>query len=501
MRPQREPEPTAPEPSGSEPSATAPPRGAATAEPTAFADVVVVGAGYAGLAAALELLERGLDVVVLEASPRVGGRVLSEQRESGPVLDHGGQWVGPTQRHLLALAERFGQRTFPTWEAGQHTEVWHDGSRVGYSGAAPASGPGIAEYLRITALLDASALTVDPEHPWLTPRFAEWDSRSAESFFQEQTDDADALVRLALAVQGVWCAEPREISLFHLLFYIRAAGSYEQLMETRDCAQDRRFAEGAAAPARAIAALLGDRIRLGARVRAVEQLVDAAGDASGVRIRTDDGAVVEARRAVIALPPPAVQGIAFSPALPAARSGWITHSPMGRVAKVHAVYPEPFWRADGLSGIATLYGDLPVGVVFDNSPQDASTGVLVAFLYGDRATDWSGSDPEQRRAAVLDSLRAVVGDRAADPVDYTETIWPQDQFARGGYAAFLAPGGWSGYGEHGWREPTGALHWAGTETATRWNGYIDGAIGSGYRAADEVAKALAETVRPAADGD
>jgi monoamine oxidase len=518
MRTQSEPEPTPSDPTGNAPSGRSGPPGAAgaagAAGRTAVADVVVVGGGYAGLAAALQLLERGLDVVVLEASPRVGGRVRSERRASGPVLDHGGQWVGPTQKHLLALAERFGSRTFPTWETGRHTEVWRDGTRVGYSGAAPASGPGIAEYLRITALLDQWALTVDPERPWLTPRFAEWDGQSAETFFRRQTGDADALARLALAVQGVWCAEPREVSLFHLLFYIRAAGSYEQLMETRDCAQDQRFAEGADGPARAVAALLGDRIRLGERVCGVEQFAatatatttatatatatatDGPGPGYRVRVRTDGGAVVEARRAVIALPPSAARDVTFSPALPPARGGWIAHSPMGRVAKVHAVYPEPFWRAEGLSGIATLYGDLPVGVVFDNSPEDGSTGVLVAFLYGDRATDWSGTDADERRAAVLGCLRAVVGDRAAHPVDYTETVWPQDPFARGGYAAFLAPGGWSGHGEHGWREPTGALHWAGTETATLWNGYIDGAIGSGYRAADEISEALSETPGP-----
>ncbi|WP_328374788.1 FAD-dependent oxidoreductase [Streptomyces sp. NBC_00440] len=448
-------------------------------------DAVVIGAGYAGLSAALRLHEQGLGVVVLEASSRVGGRVLSEERPSGPVVDHGGQWVGPTQKHLLALAERFGCRTFPTWETGQHIEVWHDGSRVGYAGAAPASGPGIAEYLRITALLDDLALTVDPEQPWLTPHFTEWDGLSAESFFREQTADPDALVRLALAVQGVWCAEPREISLFHVLFYIRAAGSYEQLMETGGCAQDGRFATGAAGPARAVAELLGDRIRLGERVCGVEQ------HGSGVRVRTASGAVVEARRAVVALPPPAARSITFSPALPEPRSGWIAHSPMGRVAKIHAVYSEPFWRADGLSGIATLYGSLPVGVVFDNSPEDGSAGVLVAFVYGDRAGSWAGLDEEQRRTTVLGSLRAVVGERAERPVDYTETLWEDDEFARGGYAAYVTPGGWSGYGEHGWREPTGAVHWAGTETATVWNGYIDGAIASGYRAADEIAGAIA----------
>jgi monoamine oxidase len=183
--------------------------------------------------------------------------------------------------------------------------------------------------------------------------------------------------------------------------------------------------------------------------------------------------------------------VEFRPALPPARAGWLARARMGRVAKVHAVYAEPFWRAEGLSGIATLYGDRPVGVVFDNSPADGSAGVLVAFVYGDRVSDWSGLPSAQRRAAVLADLAAVVGERAGEPADYTERIWPDDPYVRGGYEAFATPGAWTAFGERGWREPTASgIHWAGSETSSRWNGYIDGAIRSGQRAAGEVLAAL-----------
>ncbi|WP_258054669.1 FAD-dependent oxidoreductase [Streptomyces sp. Ru71] len=446
-------------------------------------EVVVVGAGYAGLAAALRLNDAGVDCAVVEAADRVGGRVLSETRADGLTLDHGGQWVGPAQRQLLALAARFGCATFPTWETGRHIEVWHDGTTVPYLGAAPAEGPGIAEYTRVTELLDELARSVDTAAPWRTPRFTEFDSGTADSFFRAQTADPDALRRLALAVQGLWCAEPYEISLFHVLFYIASAGGYEQLMETRDCAQDSRFTGGAAAPARAVADLLGERLRLNEPVSAIEQ------DAGAVRVRTAS-TTYEARRAIVALPPHAVRALRFSPGLPLARDGWTAHSPMGRVAKVHAVYDTPFWRAAGLSGIATLYDDGPVGVVFDNSPADGTPGVLVGFVYGDRLSRWAELDPGQRRAAVLTSFGRAVGERATRPLDYTEKDWSRDPFARGGYEAYVTPGGWTGYGRRGWREPTGRLHWAGTETATAWNGYIDGAISSGHRAADEVIGSL-----------
>src|SRR5207244_418836 len=128
----------------------------------------------------------------------------------------------------------------------------------------------------------------------------------------------------------------------------------------------------------------------------------------------------------------------------------------------------------GLSGIATVYDDGPLGVVFDNSPADGSVGVLVGFVYGDRVTRWAQLDADARRASALRGLTRVAGPRAGDPLDFTERIWPQDPYVHGGYEAFATPGGWTGYGEHGWRAPTGAIHWAGTESAGRWNGYIDG---------------------------
>lgn len=440
--------------------------------------VVVVGAGYAGLAAALALTDAGRDVVVLEAADRVGGRVLTEVRPDGLRLDHGGQWVGPTQRHLLALAERFGCATYPTFEDGTHTEIWRDGSSVPFTAAAPETGPGVAEYERVAGLLDRLSETVDLDRPWETPRFAELDAQTAESFFRMQTSDEDAILRLSLSVQGLWCAEPREISLFHVLFYLASGGGYENLMETGGHAQDSRFADGAMTPALAVARHLGDRVRLGEPVLSVAQ---------GERVTvTTTAATYAADRVVVTLPPATLGRVGFDPVLPVDRRGWVAHLPMGRVAKVHAVYDRPFWRERGLSGIASIYDDGPVGVVFDNSPADASAGVLVGFVYGDRVSSWSALDADARRASVLASLANVVGPDALAARDYTEKIWPLDPWAVGGYEAYATPGAWTGYARQGWRTPFGRVHWAGTETASRWNGYIDGALESGYRAAAEI---------------
>jgi monoamine oxidase len=447
-------------------------------------EVAVIGAGYAGLAAALRLHEQGIEVVVIEAAERVGGRIWSERRHGAAPVDHGGQWAGPTQRHLLSLAERFGCATFETWDTGRHLEIWRDGSQLSYRGDSPTSGPGVDEYKRIVALLDDMARRVDLVEPWRTTEFAAWDAQSVEDFVVAQTDDVDAHARLALYVEGLWCAEPREISLFHLLFYMASAGGYDQLMDTAGGAQEIRFRDGAAAPAEAVAALLGARIRLGEPVLGIEYSDDA------VTVRTAV-AVVRARRAIVSVPPPALAAIDVDPALPTCRHEWLAGNRMGQVAKIHAFYPTPFWRADDLAGIATLYDDGPVGVIFDNSPSDGAEGVLVGFVYGDRVSGWAELDAQDRRAAVLESLAAVVGERARTPVGYTEKNWAHDPHVHGGYEAFATPGTWTRHGRHGWRRPTASLHWAGTETASEWNGYMDGAISSGYRAADEVTESLA----------
>jgi monoamine oxidase len=448
-------------------------------KPIIETDVVVIGAGYSGLAAALQLHGAGVDVQVCEAASRVGGRVHSEQ-VAGIRLDHGGQWVGPTQTALLELADRFGCMTFQTWETGRQLEIWSDG------GCFDSSGPGGAEYDRVTGLLDGMARTVDVEEPWQTANFLDWDAQSAQDFFCSQTQDRDARMRLDLFVQGLWCAEPRDISLFHVLFYLAAAGGYDQLMETRGAAQDSRFCDGADAVALAVADILGDRVRLDDRVDAVHY------QASGVRVDAAT-AVVRARRAIVAVPPPALKAIEFDPPLPAHRVGWAEANPMGRVVKLHAVYPTPFWRTAGLSGIATLYGRGPVTVMFDNSPADACHGALVGFVYGDIADEWSARTQEERREAALRCFADVVGEEALEPIAYTEKDWCRDQFVRGGYEAYATPGAWSAHARHGWREPIAALHWAGSETATKWNGYIDGAISAGYRAAQEVQWALGAT--------
>ena len=440
------------------------------------ADVAIVGAGYAGLAAALDLTAAGLEVVVLEAGDRVGGRVWS--RAEGDVLvDHGGQWVGPEQTALLRWADRFGCALFPTYDAGTHLELWPGEAPLPHVSGGHPDAHDAAGYDALVARLDELAREIDPDHPETCPALAAWDARTFDDWLHHSGASPDARRRMRLVVQGLWACEPRDVSLFHVLFYVAAGGGLGPLLGTLGGAQDSRFVAGADAPARAAAESLGEVVRLGCPVTAV------AWDATGATLTTP-GHEVRARRVVVTGTPPAQARIAFAPLLPSARRRWLARSPMGDAAKVHVVYRAPFWRARGLSGQLTTYDGSPVAYTFDNSPADGSRGVIAAFVYGDDYRSWSAQPAEARRKAVLDVL-GVLGEEAVRPVAYVERLWPEEPWAEGAYAAVPTPGTWLAHAA-GRREPVGPLHWAGTETAGVGNGYIDGAIRSGERAAAEV---------------
>jgi monoamine oxidase len=198
-----------------------------------------------------------------------------------------------------------------------------------------------------------------------------------------------------------------------------------------------------------------------------------------------DGLTVAARAAVVALPPALAGRLEYDPVLPAQRDGLTQRMVQGTVVKCHAIYSEPFWRKQGLSGQAAS-ADGPVSVTFDNSPPSGDPGVLLAFLEGNAARRATDLSEDERQALVLDSLARLFGPEAARPERFVQKAWAADEYARGCYGGYLPTGCWLMYGE-ALRAPVGPLHWAGAETAVRWAGYMDGAITSGIRAATEIA--------------
>ena len=390
------------------------------------ADVVVVGAGYSGLAAATTLAAAGVRVQVLEARDRVGGRTLSEEVLDGLVVDNGGQWAGPTQRKLLALAERTGVETFPTHDTGDNVE-WLGDTSHHYTGPIPSGDPdAMAE--AVTAMLDLNlmAMEVPLEAPWKAPSAAEWDAQTVQSWLDAEVEHEGARRVLGLGVEAVFSCQPQDLSLLHFLFYVHSAGSLTQLLGVTGCAQDRRFHGGAQEVAKRLAAQLGDAVRLSSPVRTLAQ------DADGVEVRFDGG-TARASYAVVALPPALAGRISYAPALPGLRDQLTQRVPMGTVIKCHLVYDTPFWRESGFSGQVTADSGA-CRVMFDNSPADGSRGVLMGFIEGEEGRVWGARTQEERKAQLVALAERTFGPAAASPVAYVDKVWADDEWARGGYA-------------------------------------------------------------------
>jgi monoamine oxidase len=455
------------------------------------AEVVVVGAGLAGLAAARALNSAGVDVLVLEARDRVGGRTLSVVEEPGVVIDHGGQWVGPTQDRVLALVNELGLDTFTTYVDGDNLQLTN-GHLLRYTGVLPTADPVVtADLMEALVEMTTAALRVDPARPWEHPQAEALDGTTLESWIAAQPWAEQAKEWLRLLSRTVFPAEPREISLLHALFYISSAGSLEKLVATTNGAQERRFVHGAQQLAIRLAAPLATQVRLESPVTTVDH------SATGVVVHHEHGAV-RARWVIVAVPPVLAARIRYRPALPGFRDQLTQRCWMGSVIKVHAVYNEAFWRADGLSGQVTSDSG-PVRVTFDNSPPAGTPGVLMGFLDADDARQASRLDPAQRREAVLSCLAGYFGEQARHPLAYHEKSWMDDEWSRGCYTAVMSPGTWVSFGP-ALRQPVGRIHWAGTETATVWSGYLDGALRSGDDAAAAILAATATATAAAGAG-
>ena len=446
------------------------------------ADVVVVGAGLAGLAAARELAAAGAAVVVVEARDRVGGRVHNHDIGDSNVVEVGAQWIGPTQDRLAAVAAELGVETFPTHIAGSNV-LEYRGALQRYTGAIPRINPAVlVDVEQAQRRLNRLARTVPLEAPWEAPNAAKLDGQTAATWMRRNLATRGGRMLLGLGIEAVWAAQPEDMSLLHVLFYIHSAGSLEMLFDTEGGAQQDRFVGGSQlVPIRMAEALGDERLVLGSPVRRIEH------GAGGVVVHAD-GASARGRRVIVAVAPTLASRIAYDPPLPRYRDQLTQRMPLGTVAKCMAIYSEPFWRGEGLSGGATSDRG-PVRLTFDNSPPGGSPGVLLGFLEGRHARELGRLRPEERRTAVIDCFARYFGPRAASPDDYVERLWAEEEWTRGCYGCHMPTGAWTGYGP-ALHAPIGPLHWAGAEYAHVWNGYMDGAVRSGETTAREVLELL-----------
>jgi monoamine oxidase len=454
------------------------------------ADVVVVGAGFAGLTAARNIAGAGRSVVVLEARDRVGGRVWNHDLGGGVVSERGGTFVGPTQDRLMSLASALGVGTFDVYDTGN--DVFVDGSnRTTYSDTGPlgTAPPGVAapETIAAVAQLDQMATTVPVDAPWEASNAASWETYTLERWIDENSASPDFHRLIPLATRPIFGAEPRELSLLFVVFYIASSGdethqgTFERNFDTRGGAQQSRFLGGSQTIALKIAAELGNRVVLDSPVRRIAQ------SAGGVTV-TSDRTMVTAKQVIVATPPALAVRIDYEPILSFQRDQLMQRYGQGTLTKVFVVYDRPFWRDEGLTGTAVDTGG-PVSATFDDSPPNLSSGqgpgIILGFVGGDNARSYAGMSPAARQAAVLNQFTNYFGSEAQNAKAFYETAWSGEQWTRGCPVGIPSNGTLLAYGP--WiRQPEGRIHWAGTETSAYWNGYMDGAVRSGERAADEV---------------
>ncbi len=442
--------------------------------------VVVIGAGLAGLSAARALRAQGVDVVVVEARDRVGGRTLNHPIGDDKVVELGGQWVGPGQERIQSLIKELGLETFDTYTAGKN--LFEHGDRLStYRGAIPKVNPiALVDVQLAMTRLARMVRTVSPATPWTTSRAARWDAETVASWTRRHMVTRLGRSLIGLACEAVWAADPSDVSLLHFLAYCSSADNLESLISTEGGAQQSRVVGGSQRIALAMADELGDVVVLSDPVRRI-----AYGDDL---IVSGESTTIRASRAIVAMSPALAGRLVYEPALPASRDQLTQRTPNGSVIKCMAIYDEPFWREEGLSGQLTSDRG-PVKVVFDNSPPDGRPGVLLGFLEGSQARELGRWPVAERRACVLECFTRFFGPRAANATSYVEKVWADDEWTRGCYGAFFPTNTWTAFGD-ALRAPVGPVHWAGAETATRWMGYMDGAISSGERAAAEVLDAL-----------
>jgi monoamine oxidase len=441
--------------------------------------VAVVGAGAAGLYAADVLARAGRSVVILEASPRIGGRVLNFRLGPRPadIAEAGGEFVSPDQRIVQRLIKRFRLKMYEPYTKGK-TTLFLNGKVSRFEGTIPPlPGEGTKELIEGFALLTAMAADVPLDAPWKAPEAAAWDSQTAGTWIEDNITDPGAKQLIAAALGGPVSVQAKDISLLHYLFIAAGAGGPLELVTVGSGVLSDRVVGGTALLVEGLAGPLRNVTKLSTPVIKIQH------GGGPVRLTTPNGRWI-ADQVILAMAPTMTQQILFEPVLPVDRTQSVQRTGMGSSIKAFPIYRTPFWRKRGLNGIVQN-GPPPFALAVDNTPPDNSFGVLLGFIQDVEARRLSRMSPARRKTEVLNGFAIAFGEQARHPIRYLEQNWSTEPWIRGGFAGFFPPGVLTEY-RYLFDKPIGRLHFASTETGRAWWGNIEAALQSGERAANQV---------------
>lgn len=440
-------------------------------------DAIVIGAGYAGLAAGLALQKAGKKILLLEARNRCGGRILTEYFSEQEYTDLGGQWIGPGHERMYQLAAEFGVDTFHTYDSGKSTLLLNNKLKQ-YKGLIPPLPLfALLSLDRAIRKINKLAKTIDLDHPYQSDCAAKWDAMSLQDWMNIQMKNETARKMFAVATEAVFATDASNISFLHALFYIKSNTNFDFLMNVNKGAQQDRIKGGAQSICIKMAAALGNAIHYEKVVTHINQ------DEECVTV-SGDGFSYTAAHCIVAVPPAVSIEINYTPAVPTTQWELMKVSFMGTVVKCYAVYPSPFWRKQFKNGLVAAPDEL-TSVVFDNSPFNGSKGILMGFSLAEKAKQLMQHDEANRKEIVKAGFVKMFGPEAANIEYYTDKSFTEEPFTKGCYAGMFPPGVITQL-QTSLATPFQRIHWAGTETSNIHNGYMEGAVRSGERAAKAV---------------
>ncbi|TPM98335.1 flavin monoamine oxidase family protein [Mesorhizobium sp. B2-1-3A] len=427
-------------------------------------EVVIVGAGFTGLSAALELKQAGIGFLLLEARDRAGGRVEAVRNGLGERIDSGGQFLCEDMPEVMALAKARGKTFVTTYVEGDfitHPSMPAKDAKQTYHGA-----------MAIRERMNG----IEPGDPSI-------EGMSVAAWLEQQHDPIDAKTAFRSMIEGLWCLPMDKVPLWYLIDNDRRITNEvpELQYSLRETMQS--LAED-------LSGDLGDRVLLSEPVTRIEH------GPQGVRVVTGNG-VIEARQVLMALPPATAAKLDFAPALPTRLATALGVWESGAVIKILVRYPRPFWREQGLSGMV-MWRDLP-GLFACDASKDAQHAALVVFIGGPLALRWRGLSETALRAEVTARLQDALGLDASDILDFSSRDWIQDRWSGGAYSDLIVDVT-ARDAERTILAGAPPVHFAASELSPSFPGYVEGAIVAGRIAARKILALLQSPIATSASG-